>query len=320
MPSQPQDTPADPVRLVDPRDIDRNPENPRLYFDPGELTSLQDSIERQGILVPLTVYFEDGDYFILDGERRWRSALKLGLSRVPVIVQPKPDPMTNIMMMFAIHHRRNDWAPIATALSLRKLEEMYVDRYERKPKERELAELASLPVGTLRRYKKLLALPDRYIDMLRDEMSKPSRDQITPDHVIEATSAARRLMSADILDGKSHELFIDSIISKFRTKVITSTVAPRKLAKLARATERGEVQISDARQAVGRLVEDPTCSVADVYKETTEQAEFTHKLGQAVTRLNDRFQTHDARRYPIDADLRRGLEELRSAISRLLGS
>ncbi len=86
--------------LVDPRKITPNPENPRLIFRQDDLETLQESIKLQGILVPLTVFRSGSEYVILDGERRWRCAVKLGLPRVPVIVQPKPDRLQNIMMMF----------------------------------------------------------------------------------------------------------------------------------------------------------------------------------------------------------------------------
>src|SRR5690348_14025424 len=107
------------MELVSPQRLRPNPENPRLIFRAEELRVLQDSIKNQGILVPLTVYRERGGYVILDGERRWRCALKLGLDRVPAIVQPKPAPLQNLMMMFAIHNQRQEWDPLPTAYKLR---------------------------------------------------------------------------------------------------------------------------------------------------------------------------------------------------------
>ncbi len=97
---------AETVRLIEPQKLERNPENPLLIFRPEELQELESSIAKQGILVPLTVFEDKHTYFILDGERRWRCALTLGLQKVPVIIQPKPDRMENIMMMFAIHNAR----------------------------------------------------------------------------------------------------------------------------------------------------------------------------------------------------------------------
>jgi ParB/RepB/Spo0J family partition protein len=56
-----------------------NPQNPRRLFDRAQLEVLEDSIRKNGILVPLTVYYEErnGQYYILDGERRWRCAAKI---------------------------------------------------------------------------------------------------------------------------------------------------------------------------------------------------------------------------------------------------
>jgi ParB family chromosome partitioning protein len=135
---------AESIRLVDPSDIERNPENPRLIFREDELLALQDSIASQGILVPLTIYQHGDRYVILDGERRWRCALKLGLSAVPAIVQPEPDAVTNIMMMFAIHKTRSDWDPLPTAIKLAKLEEALAARLGRSPTWRRRPRLAGV--------------------------------------------------------------------------------------------------------------------------------------------------------------------------------
>jgi ParB/RepB/Spo0J family partition protein len=110
------------VELLNPRHIEKNKSNPRLIFREDELTALADSIRDQGILVPLTVYKQRDKYVLLDGERRWRCAVRLGLNKVPAIVQEKPDPVTNIMMMFAIHNARRDWDPLPTAMKLEELE------------------------------------------------------------------------------------------------------------------------------------------------------------------------------------------------------
>ena len=94
---------AENVKLISPLKLDKNRDNPRLIFHQDELEQLEQSIAEQGILVPLTVYRDGKRFCLLDGERRWRCALKLGLDSVPVIVQPKPDRMLNLMMMFATH-------------------------------------------------------------------------------------------------------------------------------------------------------------------------------------------------------------------------
>jgi ParB family chromosome partitioning protein len=197
---------ADVVTLLDPRKLERNKDNPRLIFRQDDLDALQKSIAEQGILVPLTIFKEGHGYRLLDGERRWRCAIKLGLSKVPVIVQPKPERLQNIMMMFAIHHARKDWDPLPTALKLQDLENEFTKRNGRKPNEEQLAGLASLSRGEVRRLRKLLALPESYREDLLKELDKPRSEQVlTVDHVLEATMAASLLRKRGIVDDKTDE-------------------------------------------------------------------------------------------------------------------
>jgi ParB/RepB/Spo0J family partition protein len=121
------------VELLDPRKLQQNKDNPRLIFRQDELQALQDSISEQGILVPLTVYRDKTKYTLLDGERRWRCALRLGLHQVPVIIQAKPDRVANIMMMFAIHNARKDWDPLPAALKMEELEKILAKAQGRHP-------------------------------------------------------------------------------------------------------------------------------------------------------------------------------------------
>src|SRR5262249_16320059 len=149
-----------------------------------------------------TVYqHAKNDYVLLDGERRWRCAIKLGLPRVPVIVQPKPDRLQNIMMMFAIHNSRTDWDPLPTAYKLEELEKELPSRQGRGPNERELAELASLTRGEVRRLKNLLGLPADYRDELMRELELPRAEQVlTVDVVLEATRGAAALRKREVLE------------------------------------------------------------------------------------------------------------------------
>src|SRR6185369_8462801 len=86
--------------------IKPNPENPRIIFRQEEMDSLLVSIKKHGVQVPISVY-KDGKHFILlDGERRWRTCLKLNFQYIPAIVQNKPSELENLLMMFNIHALR----------------------------------------------------------------------------------------------------------------------------------------------------------------------------------------------------------------------
>jgi ParB/RepB/Spo0J family partition protein len=306
---------AEGIRLTDPQEIERNPDNPRIIFHQDELDALQESIRQQGILVPLTVYEDKSKLFLLDGERRWRSALKLGMSRVPVIVQPKPDPLQNLMMMFAIHHRRKDWDPLPSALKLRDLERMFTGRQGRNPTEAQLAELASLTRGEVRRFKKLLRLPDEYIKELMEELKKPRSEQvITVDHVLEATNAAAILHKRQVISAREEEQLRKAILKKFRTGVIKSTVAPRILARVSRAVVRNEVTQTVAHKVVKRVIDEPKYTLEKAFSESIEQADFEHSLEQLLERVIERLEEHQRRRYKPSKSVVDALQRLKKIL------
>jgi ParB family chromosome partitioning protein len=68
--------------------------NPRGYFDPSEMTELEESVKSKGVLQPILVRPRDsGRYEIIAGERRWRAAKKvLGDDyEIPVLVRDLDD-------------------------------------------------------------------------------------------------------------------------------------------------------------------------------------------------------------------------------------
>jgi ParB family chromosome partitioning protein len=310
---------ADNLILIDPKKLNRNPDNPRLIFHQEELDALEESIGKQGILVPLTVYKDGNVYRLLDGERRWRCALKLGLKTVPVISQPKPGRLQNIMMMFAIHNARRDWDPLPTALKLKELEEIFSKQQKRNPTEKELAELASLKIGEVRRLKKLLALPEKYRLMLMKELEKPRLEQqITVDHVIEATKGAEALRKRGIIDHKTEDKLRTAILQKYRSKIIKNTVAPRQLAKISRAVQRKDVSIAKAASIVQKIIEIPTYSVDDAYQQIAKKSETEHQLEQLI----DRMESHVREQYEsgssISPRLKNKLKELIGYIEKII--
>lgn len=62
--------------------------NPRADVEGSGVDELARSIERRGMIVPIVVApAGDGEYRLVDGERRVRAAAKLGLMEVPAIVR-----------------------------------------------------------------------------------------------------------------------------------------------------------------------------------------------------------------------------------------
>ncbi len=66
--------------------IKPNPSQPRKRFYSDELTKLAKSISQEGILQPLIIRINDGEYQLVSGERRLRAAKIAGLKTVPCII------------------------------------------------------------------------------------------------------------------------------------------------------------------------------------------------------------------------------------------
>src|ERR1700680_4735151 len=153
------------VKQLPTKSLKPNPHNPRLLFDRADMDILRSSIERVGILVPLTVYRESrsGVYRILDGQRRWICAQEAGLTEIPVNEVSEPSLVQNIVTMFQIHKLRKDWELMPTALKLELLMRELGEKMERP-----LAELTGLDEAVVVRCKKLLSYNKRYQDSMLD--------------------------------------------------------------------------------------------------------------------------------------------------------
>lgn len=156
-----------------------NPHNPRMLFDRQPLNILKESIQKAGILVPLTVYFDARRkrYIILDGQRRWMCAQELGLDEVPVNQVAEPTLVQNIVTMFQIHKFREDWELMPTALKVEVLMKEMKERNDRK-----LAALTGLDQAVVVRCKKLLDYPKKYQDMM---LEPDPADRVKADFFIE---------------------------------------------------------------------------------------------------------------------------------------
>lgn len=87
-------------------------EQPRHYFDPEKLEQLVRSIAQHGILEPLLVRpLPTNEYELVAGERRYRAALKLGLSEVPVVIRLLNDEEA-IQLALIENLQREDLNPI----------------------------------------------------------------------------------------------------------------------------------------------------------------------------------------------------------------
>jgi ParB family chromosome partitioning protein len=133
--------------------IEPNPNQPRTVFDEGTLEELAVSIRSYGVIQPITVKeAEEGKYFIIAGERRYRAAKLAGLERIPAYVRTAKD--ENVMEMALIENiQREDLSAIETALAYQKLLDESGETQE------QLAGRVGKRRATITNYLRLLKLP-----------------------------------------------------------------------------------------------------------------------------------------------------------------
>jgi len=67
-------------------------QQPRRYFEPQAMQDLVASVKQHGILQPLLVRRKEHDlYELVAGERRYRAAVEVGLTEVPVVIRDLTD-------------------------------------------------------------------------------------------------------------------------------------------------------------------------------------------------------------------------------------
>ncbi len=306
------------LEQIAPDKIRPNPDNPRLIFHEEDMQELLESIKAVGIKVPVSLY-QDGQRFVLiDGERRWRCAKKLNLQTVPAIVQPKPTPLQNLLMMFNIHNVRVDWDLMPMALKLREVRDLLEkERQPTNPKALSSATGVALP--TVRRALDLLDLPQKYQHLLLKEAQKPRAEQkIKADLFVEIYKSLHAVErhAPEVLQSVTKPQYIESMVQKYVDDVVDNVVAYRDVSKIARAELAGTSK-RDAIPVLVKLVRSKSYSVKDAYHDTVESAyerrELLSRLESFTKKLGD-IKTGSS----LTPEVTKALQRLRSEIDRIL--
>ena len=189
------DIPAeDRVNYIGIHEIMPNVNQPRKTFPEEKIEELADSIREHGIIQPIVVRKKQKGYEIVAGERRWRAAMKAGLSEVPCLLRELSDEQ-NMLIAIIENMQREDLNPIEEAEGLHQMISTFGLTQEQ----------VSKSVGKSRPYitnsLRLLKLPD-YIRL------KVSEGELTAGHgrtliTVEDGNLQRQLCDKIIEDGLS---------------------------------------------------------------------------------------------------------------------
>ncbi len=68
--------------------IERNPYQTRTAVDEAALNELVASIQSSGVIQPIVIrHISDGRFQLITGERRWKAAMRAGLSTIPALIR-----------------------------------------------------------------------------------------------------------------------------------------------------------------------------------------------------------------------------------------
>jgi ParB family transcriptional regulator, chromosome partitioning protein len=154
---------SDKIEKVAISKLTANRYQPRQVFDDETLKQLSDSIKRYGVLQPLVVTATSNDsYMIIAGERRWRASQLAGMDTVPVIVRSAKE-LEQLEIALIENVQRVDLSPLEQAESIDYLHKQFGASYD------EISEQLGKAVTTIHNIVRLLQLPGRAKDALRDK-------------------------------------------------------------------------------------------------------------------------------------------------------
>lgn len=312
--------PSGTLAQIDPEQVRANPNNPRRFFNEERLDLLRTSIQEVGILVPIIVYRSADDpneYILMDGERRWRSALDLGLPVVPANVIAVPDPLDNLLRMFNIHNVREDWPLISVALSLREVIGISGEQGEKR-----LSEMTGLTRSTVRRAKRLLSIPDSEIALIQEEAHLDRTQQVHREDLyleIEAAESVLRNELPDVVSEFSRQQIIRSFAQKAEVGSLRAVTDFRSVGKLVKAIDDDVVDRAIVEVAVRRLIARPEVSPKDVFDDIAAEGYRQQTLQRKSQVLVEDLRAVLVASGALSAALKDDLRALRSAIDEALG-
>lgn len=300
-------TPAAPraigVKKIATSSLIPNPHNPRMLFDKEPLADLRGSIKQSGILVPLTVYRQspDGQYVILDGQRRWICAQELGLKTVPVNEVAEPTTVQNIVTMFQIHKLREDWQLMPTALKIDVLMEEIGDRNEGR-----LAVITGLDRAMVSRCKKLLTFEKKYQDMMLDP--DPSK-RVKSDFFIELY-AVRNDRFVNKMNWYKKTQFTERMLFKYQNKKGLKAVTDFRVIKQHLANARRARKDRTISKKLREFTGDDTLGLDHLALPEADISASARKLVSSVQKLQSALSELDVDEYYGEKELWKALQKL----------
>ena len=210
-----------------------NRNQPRKTFNDEALQELADSIRENGIIQPIVVQKKEDGYELICGERRWRSAQKAGLKRIPALVREASSAESlQIALIENIH--RQDLNPIEEAQAYQRL----VDDFDLT--QEAIAQRVGKKRATVANYLRLLKL-SRPIqeDLISGELTMGHARALLALETAQDMETVRREVAKKAMNVRQVESFIQKLKSRGHPR------SPKKIAQK-------DIYIKDMESALQR--------------------------------------------------------------------
>lgn len=256
-----------------------------MDFPQDELDRLSDSIDQEGVLVPIVVLPRDNMYVLVDGERRFRCARDLGHDKIPALITSERSDREVLQQMFNIHLIREPWRDIPTAKALQRLAAEINDTEGRDPNDNELRDLTGLSIDRVRQLRYVVTLPDEWQGYIREETIPLNFFWELKKNVIDALRTNRPA----ILNQYGEQAVSAAFVQKRLDQVITDTVSLRKVSPIIKfaaqdAAERGAEE-GPLDASIRDLISRPEATIDDAYEDTVQMMVEVDKLGRRTASM-----------------------------------
>jgi ParB family transcriptional regulator, chromosome partitioning protein len=192
-------------------EIEANPFQPRENFDEEGLEELVQSIQKYGIIQPVTVRkIGYGKYQLISGERRTRASIRAGLKTIPAYIRLSDDQGMLTMSMIENLHR-DDLNPIEVAIGYRRMIE------ECQLTQEEVAKNVGKNRTNITNFLRLLKLPEEIQIALRD--NKISMGHARPLITLENKAIQIQLLD-EIVENELSVRQVEEMIKKLNNKPV----------------------------------------------------------------------------------------------------
>lgn len=197
------------MQKINIKQIQADPLQPRQEFDSGQLKQLEQSIAQNGILQPIILEkIAVNKYLLVDGERRYRCATKLGFKVMPAEVVGKMTSVERLIKRFHIQEQHRNWSPFDKARAIKMMTE------EENISPKDLSDMLGVGQSTLSQLLLLLNLSKR-----SQEFAETKR---VPYQIVNFVSRISSYIKVKAKADKVEKIFIDRYLEG---KVSTSELS-----------------------------------------------------------------------------------------------